>query len=42
MPRLRRLEETAPLVLVYANNHYRGQSIDMLRKLRRLLALAER
>jgi len=42
VPRLRRLEETAPLVLVYANNHYRGQSIDTLRKLRRLLALAER
>ncbi len=38
VPRLRRLEEQAALVLVYANNHYRGQSLDTLRKLRRLLA----
>jgi len=37
IPRLHQLEATAPLTLVYANNHYRGQSVDTLRKLKRLL-----
>jgi uncharacterized protein YecE (DUF72 family) len=38
IPRIKELEATAPLTLVYANNHYRGQSVDTLRKLDSLLA----
>lgn len=38
VPRIRELDAAAPLTLVYANNHYRGQSVDTLRKLERLLA----
>ena len=37
VPRLRELETASPLTLVYANNHYRGQSVDTLRKLKHLL-----
>lgn len=37
-PRIRELEAAAPLTLVYANNHYKGQSVDTLRKLERVLA----
>jgi uncharacterized protein YecE (DUF72 family) len=38
IPKLRELEVAAPLTLVYANNHYRGQSVDTIRKLEHLLA----
>ena len=38
IPRIRELDSTAPLTLVYANNHYRGQSVDTLNKLESLLA----
>ncbi len=37
VPRLRQLDSERPLTLVYANNHYRGQSLDALRKLQELL-----
>jgi uncharacterized protein YecE (DUF72 family) len=37
IPRIKELEHAAPLTLVYANNHYRGQSVDTLHKLKRLL-----
>ena len=37
VPRLGELETESPLTLVYANNHYRGQSVDTMRKLNRLL-----
>ena len=36
--RIRELAAAAPLTLVYANNHYKGQSIDTIRKLEKLLA----
>lgn len=36
-PKIKSLESTAPLTLVYANNHYRGQSVDTLRKLQKIL-----
>jgi uncharacterized protein YecE (DUF72 family) len=38
VPRIRELDAAAPLTLVYANNHYRGQSVDTLNKLGSLLA----
>ena len=38
IPRLQELDAAAPLTLVYANNHYRGQSVDTLAKLDTLLA----
>lgn len=38
IPRIRELDSAAPLTLVYANNHYRGQSVDTLNKLESLLA----
>ena len=38
LPRLQELDAEAPLTLAFANNHYRGQSLDTLRRLRRLLA----
>jgi uncharacterized protein YecE (DUF72 family) len=38
IPRLRALHDQADLVLVYANNHYRSQSVDTLRALRAMLA----
>jgi uncharacterized protein YecE (DUF72 family) len=37
VPRIRDLDSAAPLTLVYANNHYRGQSVDTLKKLDKLL-----
>jgi uncharacterized protein YecE (DUF72 family) len=40
LPRLRDLDAIAPLTLVYANNHYRGQSVETLRMLNRLLSAA--
>ncbi len=38
VPKLRQLDADLPVTLVYANNHYRGQSVDALRTLRGLLA----
>lgn len=38
LPRLRTLEAESSLTLVYANNHYRGQSVDAMRQLSRLMA----
>ncbi|MDF1500836.1 MAG: DUF72 domain-containing protein [Anaerolineales bacterium] len=38
VPRIRALDQAAHLTLVYANNHYHGQSVDTLRKLESLLA----
>lgn len=38
VPRIKALDREAPLTLVYANNHYRGQSVDTIRKLETLLA----
>lgn len=37
LPRLQALDGQVPLTLVYANNHYRGQSVETLRQLQRLL-----
>jgi uncharacterized protein YecE (DUF72 family) len=39
VPKIRDLDGQAPLTVVYANNHYKGQSVDTTRKLQRLLAL---
>lgn len=36
--RIKDLDTEAPLTLVYANNHYRGQSVQTIRQLQRLLA----
>jgi uncharacterized protein YecE (DUF72 family) len=41
LPRLRALDGGAQLTLVFANNHYRGQSLDTVRRLGRLLARPE-
>jgi uncharacterized protein YecE (DUF72 family) len=41
IPKIRDLNEQAPLTLVYANNHYKGQSIDTLKKLQQLLVWEE-
>jgi uncharacterized protein YecE (DUF72 family) len=38
LPKLQQLEREAEVVLVYANNHYRSQSVDTLRALREMLA----
>ena len=38
IPRLHELDAQVPLTLVYANNHYRGQSVDALKALSRLLS----
>jgi uncharacterized protein YecE (DUF72 family) len=38
IPRLRQLDSQRPLTLVYANNHYRGQSVQALRLLKQMLA----
>ncbi|MGH2619043.1 MAG: DUF72 domain-containing protein [Anaerolineales bacterium] len=40
VPKIRSLETESEAVLVYANNHYRGQSLDTIRKLRELLGVA--
>ena len=37
VPRLRAVDAEGPLTLVYANNHYRGQSVDALKALSRLM-----
>lgn len=39
VPKIRDLDNQAPLTVVYANNHYKGQSVDTTRKLQRLLAM---
>lgn len=38
LPRLNELDRSAPITLVYANNHYRGQSVDLIRALKIMLA----
>ncbi len=40
VPKIRELESESEVVLVYANNHYRGQSVETIRKLRELLGAA--
>ncbi len=40
VPRIRGLEAESEAVLVYANNHYRGQSLETIRKLREMLGAA--
>ncbi len=40
VPKLRQLARQTEVTLAYANNHYRGQSLDTVAKLRRLLAAA--
>jgi uncharacterized protein YecE (DUF72 family) len=40
VPKIRGLEAESEVVLVYANNHYRGQSVETIRKLRELLGAA--
>jgi uncharacterized protein YecE (DUF72 family) len=37
VPKLRMLEANTEVTLAYANNHYRGQALDTVRKLRSLL-----
>jgi uncharacterized protein YecE (DUF72 family) len=37
VPRIQTLEAASPLTLVYANNHYKGQSVETIRKLESLL-----
>jgi uncharacterized protein YecE (DUF72 family) len=41
VPKLKELEQASVLTLVYANNHYKGQSLDAVRKLKSLLAAIE-
>ena len=41
VPRIQELDRQAVRVMVYANNHYRAQSVDTIRKLQYLLALDE-
>ena len=41
IPKIQDLDEQAPLTLVYANNHYKGQSVDTINKLQKLLAWEE-
>lgn len=38
VPKLRELEAITEITLAFANNHYRGQSLDTVRKLRGLLS----
>lgn len=40
IPNIASLESDESLVLIYANNHFRGQSIDTIRKLRKMLGEA--
>jgi uncharacterized protein YecE (DUF72 family) len=37
IPRIQKLNELAPVVFVFANNHYRGQAVETARQLRLLL-----
>jgi uncharacterized protein YecE (DUF72 family) len=39
VPKIHHLDDQAALTVVYANNHYKGQSVDTVRKLQHLLAL---
>jgi uncharacterized protein YecE (DUF72 family) len=39
VPKIHDLDDQAALTVVYANNHYKGQSVDTVRKLQHLLAL---
>jgi uncharacterized protein YecE (DUF72 family) len=41
IPRIRQLDLAAPLTLVYANNHYRGQSVQTLKALKELFAAGD-
>ena len=41
IPKIRDLDGQAPLTLVYANNHYKGQSVNTINKLQKLLAWEE-
>jgi uncharacterized protein YecE (DUF72 family) len=41
IPKIKDLDKQAPLTLVYANNHYKGQSVDTVNKLQQLLAWEE-
>lgn len=38
VPKIRDMEKQSPLTLVYANNHYKGKSVNTLRALSELLA----
>lgn len=38
LPKIRRLDEEAPLTLVYMNNHWQGQAVGTARQLKRLLS----
>ena len=38
VPRIMELDSYAPLTLVYANNHYKGQSVQTMRALKTMLA----
>lgn len=38
VPRIRELDSQAKLTLVYANNHYRGQSLETVKQLKALLS----
>ena len=40
VPKILELDADNAFVLIYANNHYRGQSIDTIRKLRKMLGEA--
>jgi uncharacterized protein YecE (DUF72 family) len=37
LPRLRQLDDEAPLTLVYMNNHWQGQAVGTARQMRMLL-----
>lgn len=37
VPRIQRMDEQAPLTLVYMNNHYKGQAVDSAHQIERLL-----
>jgi len=41
IPRIKDLDDQVPLTLVYANNHYKGQSVNTINKLQQLLAWEE-
>lgn len=38
LPKIKSLDQQSPLTLVYANNHYKGQSVETMRNLREILA----
>jgi uncharacterized protein YecE (DUF72 family) len=41
IPRIRELAELAPRVVLYANNHYKGQSVETMNTLKTLFAAGE-